>query len=97
MQTPKGKGQEEEGCDTNVGSDTKIIITNPIKKTMGKLNKPHIFALLKPLTHSLTHSLTAMLYPNKQLSSIACKNQGPFGFKGGPPLTLVPTALLYNQ
>jgi len=56
MQTPKGKGQEEEGCDTNVGSDTKIIITNPIKKTMGKLNKPHIFALLKPLTHSLTHS-----------------------------------------
>jgi hypothetical protein len=61
MKTPKGKGQEE-GCDTNVGSDTKIIITNPIKRTMGKLNKPHIFALLKPL--SLTHSLTAMLCPN---------------------------------
>ncbi len=75
---------------------TQIIITNPIKKTMGKLKQAtHIcFAQGPQLTHSLTHS---NVVSQQQLSSIACKNQGPFKGGRGPPLTLVPTALLYNK
>jgi hypothetical protein len=64
---------------------------------MGKLNKPHIFALLKPLTHSLTHSLTAMLCANNNSQAEPAKTRDLLGLGGGPPLTLVPTALLYNQ
>lgn len=60
---------------------------------MGKLNKPHIFALLKPLTHSLT----AMLCPNNNSQAEPAKTRDLLDLWGGPPLTLVPTALLYKQ